>query len=198
MAGAIHGGLGNRGGPDGGSGPARRAEIAGRMQLNEIVTLDVRPMLAGGQEPFTAVLQAAEALGPAQTLRLIAPFRPVPLMGVLRNRGFTCAETSLGGDLWQVDFRPAPGALTAGSSLEAADWPAPTRLLDLTGIAPPEPMRRIAAALEAAAPGEVVFALLDREPLALLPQLKAQGHDWVGNHAADASGYRLLVRRGHA
>ena len=50
--------------------------------------------------------------------------------------------------------------------------------------------------VEVALPGEVVFALLDREPLFLLPQLKARGHAWVGNHAADASGYRLLVRRG--
>ena len=100
------------------------------------------------------------------------------------------------GDVWQVDFSPPPGALSAGSSLEAADWPAPSQLLDLTGLEPPEPMTRVLAALEAAQPGEVVFALLDREPLFLLPQLKARGHAWVGNHAADASGYRLLVRRG--
>lgn len=163
--------------------------------MNRIVTLDVRPLLASGQEPFAAVMQAAEALGPGQTLRLIAPFRPVPLMSVLRNRGFTMAETALDGALWQVDFQPAPGALTAGSSLDAADWPAPTRLLDLTGMEPPEPMRRLLAEVEAAPPEQVIFALLDREPLSLLPQLKAQGHQWVGNHAADASGYRLLVRR---
>jgi len=168
------------------------------MQLNEIVTLDVRPILAAGQEPFAAVMQAAEALGPGQTLRLIAPFRPLPLLSMLRNRGFTFAETPLGGDLWQVDFHPAPGALTAGSSLDAADWPSPTRLLDLTGIEPPEPMRRLLAEVEAAMPGEVIFALLDREPLSLLPQLKARGHAWVGNYAGDASGYRLLVRRAEA
>lgn len=187
--------------PDAGHGTAgtlavpARAGTEGRMQLNRIVTLDVRPMLASGQEPFAAVMRAAEALGPGQTLRLIAPFRPAPLMGVLRSRGFTFAETPLTDDLWQVDFQPAPGALTAGSSLDAADWPAPRRLLDLTGIAPPEPMRRLLAALDAAAPGEVVFALLDHEPLPLLPQLQALGHAWVGNRAADASGYRLLVRR---
>lgn len=160
-----------------------------------IVTLDVRPMLATGQEPFAVIMQAAEALGPGQTLRLIAPFRPVPMLGVLRRRGFVFAETPLGGDLWQVDFMPPPGALTAGSSLEAADWPAPTRLLDLTGLEPPETAERMLAAVEAAVPGEIVFALFDAEPVMLLPQLKARGHQWVGNHAADASGYRLLVRR---
>ena len=164
--------------------------------MSMIVTLDVRPMLAKGQEPFAAIMRAADALGPDQTLRLIAPFRPVPLIGVLRQRGFSFAEHPLGGDVWQVDFSPPPGALSAGSSLEAADWPAPLQLLDLTGLEPPEPMTRILAALETARPGEVVFALLDREPLFLLPQLRARGHAWVGNHAADASGYRLLVRRG--
>ena len=164
--------------------------------MSTIVTLDVRAMLASGQEPFSAIMQAADALGPDQTLRLIAPFRPVPLIGVMRQRGFSFAEHPLGGDVWQVDFSPPPGALSAGSSLEAADWPAPSQLLDLTGLEPPEPMTRVLAALEAAQPGEVVFALLDREPLFLLPQLKARGHAWVGNHAADASGYRLLVRRG--
>ena len=55
--------------------------------MSMIVTLDVRPMLAKGQEPFAAIMQAADALGPDQTLRLIAPFRPVPLIGVLRQRG---------------------------------------------------------------------------------------------------------------
>lgn len=65
--------------------------------MNRIVTLDVRPILASGQEPFAAVMQAAEALGPGETLRLIAPFRPVPLMSLLRNRGFTLAETALEG-----------------------------------------------------------------------------------------------------
>ena len=164
--------------------------------MSTIVTLDVRPMLASGEEPFSAIMQAADALGPDQTLRLIAPFRPVPLIGVMRQRGFSFAERPLGGQVWQVDFSPPPGALSAGSSLEAADWPPPAQLLDVTGLEPPEPMTRILAAVEAARPGEVIFALLDREPLFLLPQLKARGHAWVGNHAADASGYRLLVRRG--
>ena len=30
-------------------------------QMSTIVTLDVRPMLASGQEPFSAIMQAADA-----------------------------------------------------------------------------------------------------------------------------------------
>lgn len=164
--------------------------------MSKFVTLDVRPILARGQEPFAAIMTAADSLLAGQTLRLIAPFRPVPLMGVMRRRGYSLTETRLEGELWQVDFRPAPGALTAGSSLEAADWPAPTRLLDLTGLPGSQAQARLDAAIGAAVPGEVVFALFDREPMALLVELQARGHKWVGNHAADASGYRLLVCRG--
>ena len=32
--------------------------------MSTIVTLDVRAMLASGQEPFSAIMQAADALGP--------------------------------------------------------------------------------------------------------------------------------------
>lgn len=163
--------------------------------MSNIVTLDVRPVLAAGQEPFAAIMHAADTLGPEQVLRLIAPFRPAPLLLVMRRRGFTSLVTQLDGGIWQVDFSRGPGALSAGSSLDAADWPAPTRLLDLTGLRPPGPAARVLAALQTAAPGEVVFALLDGEPLDLLAELDAQGHRWVGNHAADAS-YRLLAQRG--
>ncbi|WP_299364724.1 DUF2249 domain-containing protein [uncultured Paracoccus sp.] len=165
--------------------------------MSSAVTIDVRPMLATGKEPFAAIMQAAESLPAQHTLRLIAPFRLVPLLAVMEKRGFTWEERQLGGEDWQVDFSRAAGALAAGSSLDAADWPVPVRLLDVTGLEPPEPMTRILAALEAVAPGEVVFALLDRQPLFLLPLLQARGHRWVGNHAADGSGYRLLVRRGN-
>ncbi|CAM5218600.1 TusA-related sulfurtransferase OS=Bosea thiooxidans OX=53254 GN=ARD30_06025 PE=4 SV=1 [Bosea thiooxidans] len=53
--------------------------------------LDVRPMLRAGEEPFQAIMDAVSALAPGQSLRLIAPFRPVPLFSVMANRGFAAA-----------------------------------------------------------------------------------------------------------
>ncbi|WJS84250.1 DUF2249 domain-containing protein [Paracoccus sp. TOH] len=166
--------------------------------MTDIVTLDVRPILAEGQEPLAAIMAAADALAEGQTLRLIAPFRPVPLFRVMERQGFLHSETPLGGNAWQIDFRRPEQALSLGSALEAFSWPEPSAFLDLTGLSEAEALARLTAALEAAAAGEVVFALLEREPATLLPRLAEAGHQWAGNHAADGSGYRLLLRRAEA
>ncbi len=42
--------------------------------------LDVRPLLKSGVEPFQAIMDAAENLLPGQSLLLVTPFKPVPLL----------------------------------------------------------------------------------------------------------------------
>lgn len=68
--------------------------------------LDVRPLIARGQEPRAAIMQAVESLVPGQALRLLAPFRPLPLVALLGERGFTHAMTDIGGGDWEVVFTP--------------------------------------------------------------------------------------------
>lgn len=53
-----------------------------------VTTLDVRPLLAQGEEPFDAIMEAVAALPADGVLELTAPFAPVPLYGVLAERGF--------------------------------------------------------------------------------------------------------------
>lgn len=162
--------------------------------------LDVRPALARGEEPFSAIMSAVDGLAPGQALRLIAPFRPAPLFNVMANRGFACSDRQLPDGAWEVLFTPvseAPGADYApGTAPGAALWPDPEQVLDLAGMAPPEPMMRILETLTGMEPGAVLFALLDREPVFLFPELAQRGHEWAGNMAPDGQGYRLLVRCG--
>lgn len=172
------------------------------MTENPIRQLDVRPILAAGGEPFALIMQAVRALPPGTGLRLIAPFPPMPLRSVMARHGFEAAMCERDDGGWEVLFTPLPpppddpARLAPGSTPEAMFWPDPLRTLDLLGLAPPAPRARILAALEAMAPGEVLFALMGREPLDLLPVLAAQGDEWAGNFAADGRAYRLLVRRG--
>ncbi|WP_347140627.1 DUF2249 domain-containing protein [Paracoccus sp. SSK6] len=163
--------------------------------------LDVRPQLARGEEPFGAIMAAADRLLPGQALRLIAPFRPAPLFGVMANRGFAASDRQRPDGAWEVVFAPledgTPDAgLAPGSAPGAALWPDPSVTLDLTGLTPPEPMVRILETLAALPAGDVLFALLDREPIFLFPELATRGHEWAGNVAPDGGSYRLLVRSG--
>ena len=43
------------------------------------LTLDVRPELRNGGEPFARIMQAVGDLAPGQALRLLATFEPIPL-----------------------------------------------------------------------------------------------------------------------
>jgi len=163
--------------------------------------LDVRPMLRAGEEPFQAIMDAVGALLPGQSLRLIAPFRPVPLFSVMANRGYAASDRALGDGGWEVVFSPvAPPddseGVAIGSSPSAVFWGIPVLELDLCELEPPEPMVRILEALESLQPGDVLFALLLREPVFLFPELAKREHEWAGNFDAAGTTYRLLIRHG--
>lgn len=167
-----------------------------------IVELDVRPLLRAGEEPFDRIMETVAVLGPSEGLRLLATFRPAPLFSVLGAMGFSHEARELEGGDWEVLFRPtgtnepAKGLAPAASGADGSAWPAPTRHLDNRDLDPPEPMVRILAATEAMRQGEVLAALLCREPIFLLPELQKRGHRWRGNFEPDGKTYRILVRVG--
>ena len=159
--------------------------------------LDVRPILRNGGEPFGAIMGAVGSLVPGQRLKLFATFRPEPLFGVMASRGFGYEATPLEGGDWQVIF--TPGATVAARASVASDpetWADPLFYLDCTELDPPQPMVLILEQLAAMAEGEVLFALLGREPVFLFPELAARGHAHVGDFDEDGVTYRLLVRAG--
>jgi uncharacterized protein (DUF2249 family) len=163
--------------------------------------LDVRPILRSGGEPFQAIMQAVQDLLPGQGLTLLATFRPQPLFRVMERRGFDHEAREIDGGDWEVMFTPKEDAAPVVTSVDAErpeTWPDPSEHLDLTDLDPPEPMVRILAAAEALKPGEVLFAVLSREPLFLFPELTKRGHQWAGNFDETGSAYRILVRIGEA
>ena len=169
--------------------------------MTDFVDLDVRPILKRGGEPFEHIMAAVVALRPDQGLRLLATFKPTPLLSVLGSRGYTHSVREIGEGDWEVLFTPAPIAVAASTPAvdnddAAQSWPAPAITLDHRDLDPPEPMVRILAALESMRRGEVLAALLCRDPIFLLPELVQRGHAWRGGFEPDGSAYRILVRVG--
>lgn len=70
-----------------------------------MATVDARPILAAGQEPFETIMGALAGLGEDEELVVLAPFEPLPLEGLLSARGFTYDAQEVGGGDWQVTFR---------------------------------------------------------------------------------------------
>lgn len=73
-------------------------------QQSATMTLDVRPELAAGGEPFAGIMEAAATIKPGQTLVIIAPFEPAPLYSVMGGRGFTHETVCVADDEWIVQF----------------------------------------------------------------------------------------------
>jgi len=70
-----------------------------------MATIDARPIIAAGGEPFDAIMAAVASLDEGEDLTVLAPFEPVPLEGVLSSEGFTYDVTELASDNWRVTFR---------------------------------------------------------------------------------------------
>jgi uncharacterized protein (DUF2249 family) len=160
------------------------------------IDVDVRPTLRAGGEPFGEIMAAVNTLPPGKGLRLFATFKPVPLFSALGSKGFTHEEHEIGGGDWEVLFSPAESPAETNTPIvasEEGDWPDPVRTMDNRDLDPPEPMVRILAATEEMKPGEVLDALLCREPMFLLPELAKRGHGWRGAFEPDGTTYRILI-----
>lgn len=149
-------------------------------------TLDARPILAGGEDPLSAILRAARALPAGGQLTVVAPFEPVPLVGLLGRQGWA-AWTRWEGDACLVTFarvarvpsggQPEPAPVTASRTEHG--W-----TLDVRALPPPEPMRAVLAAVDA---GNLPLRILHaREPALLWPRLLERGLVWTVGEADGA------------
>ena len=73
-------------------------------------TLDVRPLIAKGVEPFTTIRTRIDQLGPGEGLSVIAPFLPSPLIEKLAAERF-CVRVEHQIGFWITHFwrDDAPG-----------------------------------------------------------------------------------------
>ncbi|MBW2288576.1 MAG: DUF2249 domain-containing protein [Deltaproteobacteria bacterium] len=135
------------------------AEPAERDDSRALVGLDVRPLIEAGHEPLAEILEALRCLPDDGVLKLLTPFRPVPLLSLLASGDHrsNCREFEPG--CWSVEVL-APGAAT------------PEDLLDLEA---PGPLERILVATAELSPGESYTARTPRHPRMLLPRLEERG-----------------------
>jgi uncharacterized protein (DUF2249 family) len=74
------------------------------MKPKNFRTLDVRPLIAGGTEPFSAIRERIDALTAGHGLTVIAPFLPAPLIEMLKSEGFDSSMERRADGAWAVNF----------------------------------------------------------------------------------------------
>ncbi len=75
-----------------------------RAAATKFRSLDVRPMMARGEEPFRTIIGTFAQLAPGEGLALTTPFLPSPLIERMQSDGFhTRPERQLDGS-WLTYF----------------------------------------------------------------------------------------------
>jgi hypothetical protein len=72
--------------------------------INAFKRLDVRAMLARGEEPFPVIQSRVSALSPDDGLLIVAPFLPSPLIEKLGGEGFASKVEHGAAGEWMVYF----------------------------------------------------------------------------------------------
>ncbi len=161
-----------------------------------LITLDVRADLRAGREPFSKIMGALAALRVEQSLRILAPFEPTPLIKLLGRQGFQHAASVNATGEWEVLFTrrsgessvavlpPVPplpgGGIAVGRPLEIIE-------LDARGLEPPQPLVTILEALGTLPAQAELRAHTDRRPMHLYAQLEERGFTGESQEQSDGS-----------
>ncbi|UEM02419.1 DUF2249 domain-containing protein [Skermanella rosea] len=143
--------------------------------------LDVRPLLASGQDPFAQVMSLAARVPGGSFMVVDAPFDPAPLRRVLAGKGFTSIGRQLGPGHWRICWRreepqeTEPAAEEPMARQGAEPWNAADGThLDVRGLQPPEPLTRVLDLIDQGGIDRLVVHH-DREPVFLYPMLAERG-----------------------
>lgn len=139
------------------------------MIVKEPYTLDVRPLLAAGEEPFGAIIAAKAQLQSGQPFLLIAPFAPEPLYALFEAEGYTVQVEEKSPGEWHVRFQPPGGESDAASV---------GRELDLRFLEPPAPLQKGLEAVRQLGRGATVVLHTRFHPVHLFEQLEGEAFDY--------------------
>jgi uncharacterized protein (DUF2249 family) len=165
----------------------------GAMNHPKVVTIDVRPDIESGHEPFNRIMRAVSSLTPGQKLLLLAPFEPVPLYRVMVSQGFSHVGEQAPSGHWEILFERdeanVPATITA---VAPDDCPGLRKKpccieIDARGLEPPMPMVRILEAIETLPDETAIIAHTDRRPAFLLEELPNRGFSGETKQAPDGS-----------
>lgn len=75
------------------------------MEQENYVELDVRPILKAKEDPFNTIMNTVQNLKDNDVFVLHATFKPLPLITVMKKKGYSGEATQVEKDHWTVHFR---------------------------------------------------------------------------------------------
>lgn len=174
---------------------------------NKVLELDVRSTLANGVDPFDEIMQAISTLGSGETLKIINSFEPIPLIRVLREKGFDSSVERIPPDLVITYFTKSSGSEnqqlkhnTEPSSIKEFDlifdeFSGRLIEIDVRHLEMPLPMVEILSALEQLPDGKALFVNHKRIPQFLLGELENRSYSLVSKIVDEANTKLIIYKK---
>jgi hypothetical protein len=156
-----------------------------------VIDFDVRPILSENKDPLKEILAKIKALGANEGLKIINSFEPIPLITLLKRKGFEAYSEIGGPDLVFTYFyrqlavedianlpQPFVKAVECFGEV-AARFRGRLKIIDVTTLEAPGPMHTILAELETLAADNALFVHHKKVPVYLLPHLHDQGFEFL-------------------
>jgi uncharacterized protein (DUF2249 family) len=151
------------------------------LKPDQIITLDVRPILSGGVDPLVIILATVKKIQTDQALKIINTFEPIPLIKLLEKKGFISHTEFIGNDTTETYMYKSKNVETAdntSTSKDVDDWDLlidkyknKTQIVDVRELDMPLPMVKILEALEELKPNNALFVFHKKVPVFLIPEL---------------------------
>lgn len=175
------------------------------IQPGKIVELDVRPVIEGGNDPLSIILQAVKKLEPGKVLKIINSFKPTPLIHLLGKQGFESYVEQLSDKLIHTYFykQSAESAVIAEPTVpvEMDEWNETlnrfcNRLvtIDVRELPIPLPMHTILEALDNLKEDHALFVFHKKIPVFLLPELNERKFSFRLKEISDTEVQMLIYK----
>jgi uncharacterized protein (DUF2249 family) len=174
------------------------------LQAEQIVVLDVRPVLASGEDPLSQILNAIRNLPTSQVLKIQNTFEPTPLMLLLQKQGFESYAEEINENLVETYFYRQPSA---------ARWEQPDlddsvqnwdeilekfrdhlQTIDVRHLEMPLPMLTILECLEKLPAQTALYVYHKRIPVFLLPELVKRQYDYRIKEISEGEVHLLIFK----
>jgi uncharacterized protein (DUF2249 family) len=157
--------------------------------IKNLVSLDVRPTLDSGEDPFNIIMKAVKVLKEDETLQIINSFEPIPLIRKLESKGYeSWTERPKEGEVhtffrmnkskWvdnEVEESVKKGVKNFDEEL--AFFGDNIKKIDVRALEMPEPMVQILKEIETLENGQALFVDHKKIPQFLLPELEVRNYD---------------------
>ena len=174
------------------------------LKKEQIVELDVRPVIAAGKDPLSIIVQQVKTIQPGQVLKIINTFEPTPLMALLGKQGFVSYADTINEDwvetyFYKTDDSKAPVTEVPAGSNEGWDmvlkqFEDHLRTIDVRHLEMPGPMMTILESLETLPADTALYVYHKRIPVFLLPELADRKFGYRIKEISDGEVHLLIFK----